>query len=200
MSSFRNSSHTAMRLRRGLAACWKLGPAKTRLTGWVWGGPASVSEWSRSQGHIRQSAWLSPHPKPRLLPGCAVFRASLQSPGCQFLHLTVKQRYSRPPLNQKALPGTFTEPLQLQLPTCPGGAPQPSSANGNRLHFPVCTGLGNNRDHCSKLACDWLSRAAPGAPERWSKMAALCAGRFARRGWLWKVPLATRRDFWSRSR
>ncbi|XP_051017958.1 39S ribosomal protein L50, mitochondrial [Acomys russatus] len=31
-------------------------------------------------------------------------------------------------------------------------------------------------------------------------MAALCVCGFARRGWLWKVPFATRRDFWSRSR
>lgn len=31
-------------------------------------------------------------------------------------------------------------------------------------------------------------------------MAALCVCRFARRGWLWKPPLATRREFWSRSR
>ncbi|XP_052571585.1 39S ribosomal protein L50, mitochondrial [Peromyscus californicus insignis] len=31
-------------------------------------------------------------------------------------------------------------------------------------------------------------------------MAALCVCGIARRGWLWKVPLATRRDFWSRSR
>ncbi|KAL1777474.1 39S ribosomal protein L50, mitochondrial [Sigmodon hispidus] len=31
-------------------------------------------------------------------------------------------------------------------------------------------------------------------------MAALCVCRFAGRGWLWKAPLATRRDFWSRSR
>ncbi|XP_036034806.1 39S ribosomal protein L50, mitochondrial [Onychomys torridus] len=31
-------------------------------------------------------------------------------------------------------------------------------------------------------------------------MAALCVCRFARRSWLWKVPLATHRDFWSRFR
>ncbi|XP_034360007.1 large ribosomal subunit protein mL50 [Arvicanthis niloticus] len=31
-------------------------------------------------------------------------------------------------------------------------------------------------------------------------MAAQCVSLFARRGWLWKLPLATRREFWSRSR
>lgn len=31
-------------------------------------------------------------------------------------------------------------------------------------------------------------------------MAALIVSRLARRGWLWKLPLATRREFWSRSR
>lgn len=70
----------------------------------------------------------------------------------------------------------------------------PQMATG--LHFPVCIGIGNHGDGCSKLASDWLSRAC----RLLSKMAALCVCRFARRGWLWKGALAPRRDFWSRSR
>ena len=67
-------------------------------------GPRAVTTPAAYQTHYLVVPQLQ-IPSP---PSCAAFQASLEPPpSCQFLLLSAKERYDRPPPDQKASPGTF---------------------------------------------------------------------------------------------
>lgn len=82
-----------------------------------------------------QTRYLAvPQPQIPSPPSCAAFQASLEPPPrCQFLLLWAKERYDRPPPDQKASPGTFPGRPQLQLPSCSERTPRSSL----RLQWPL---------------------------------------------------------------
>lgn len=113
--SLRPTQPSEIRPNEGEAS--RLGMARSCL------GPRAVTTPAAYQTH----SLAVPQPPIPSPPSCADFQASLEPPpSCQFLLLSAKERYDRPPPDQKASPGTFRDAPQLQLPSCSERTPRSS--------------------------------------------------------------------------